>query len=109
MKCPHCGADVTGDTCEFCGQKVIVKDQGSTANHTAAGGYAGYDPNNPGAWTPSGPPPEKWYEKTWVIILFLIFLWPIGIFLMWRYKKGGKDRHHRRSGALRAVLLYVAG
>ena len=37
MKCPHCGADVTGDTCEFCGQKVIVKDQGSTANHTAAG------------------------------------------------------------------------
>ena len=47
MKCPHCGADVTGDTCEFCGQKVIVKDQGSTANHTAAGGYAGYDPNNP--------------------------------------------------------------
>ena len=52
MKCPHCGADVTGDTCEFCGQKVIVKDQGSTANHTAAGGYAGYDPNNPGAWTP---------------------------------------------------------
>ena len=87
MKCPHCGADVTGDTCEFCGQKVIVKDQGSTANHTAAGGYAGYDPNNPGAWTPSGPPPEKWYEKTWVIILFLIFLWPIGLFLMWRYKK----------------------
>lgn len=87
MKCPHCGADLTGDTCEFCGQKVIEKDQGSTANNTAAGGYAGYNPNNPGAWKPSGPPPEKWYEKTWVIILFLIFLWPIGLFLMWRYKK----------------------
>ena len=40
MKCPHCGADLTGDTCEFCGQKVIEKDQGSTANNTAAGGYA---------------------------------------------------------------------
>ncbi len=30
------------------------------------------------------PKPESpWYGKTWVIILFLIFIWPVGIILMW--------------------------
>ena len=27
----------------------------------------------------------KWYEKTWVTILTLIFFAPVGIFLMWKY------------------------
>lgn len=30
---------------------------------------------------------EKWYEQTWVIVLFLIFFFPVGLFLMWRYAK----------------------
>src|SRR5699024_11695797 len=30
---------------------------------------------------------EKWYEQTWVIVLFLIFFFPVGLFLMWRYGK----------------------
>lgn len=25
----------------------------------------------------------KWYNKTWVIVLFLIFLFPVGLILMW--------------------------
>ncbi len=28
-------------------------------------------------------PKTPWYGKTWVIILFLIFLWPVGLILMW--------------------------
>ncbi len=28
---------------------------------------------------------KKWYEQTWVIVLFLIFFWPVGLFLMWRF------------------------
>lgn len=32
----------------------------------------------------------KWYQKTWVIILFLIFFFPVGLFLMWRYSNWNK-------------------
>ena len=30
---------------------------------------------------------NKWYTKNWVIIVFLIFLFPVGLFLMWKYAK----------------------
>lgn len=32
----------------------------------------------------------KWYQKTGVIILFLIIFFPIGLFLMWRYSNWNK-------------------
>ncbi|HEX3038199.1 MAG TPA: hypothetical protein VHO94_04300 [Oscillospiraceae bacterium] len=33
---------------------------------------------------------SKWYEKNWVIILFLIFLFPVGLVLMWMHKSWNK-------------------
>ena len=33
----------------------------------------------------------KWYQKAWVIILFLLCIAPVGIFLMWKYQKWGKN------------------
>lgn len=30
---------------------------------------------------------SKWYERNWVIILALIFIYPVGIALMWNFKK----------------------
>lgn len=33
---------------------------------------------------------QKWYEKNLVIILFLIFFFPVGLFLMWKYSKWNK-------------------
>ena len=42
------------------------------------------------------PQPEKqpWYGKTWVIVLFLLLFWPVGIVLMWlkscKWAKGAK-------------------
>ncbi|MDD2413993.1 MAG: DUF3862 domain-containing protein [Eubacteriaceae bacterium] len=48
----------------------------------------------PTASTPSNPAPsqppvqnEPWYYKTWVVVLFLIFFWPVGLILMWTGKK----------------------
>lgn len=29
---------------------------------------------------------EKWYEKSITTVLFLIFFWPIGLYLMWKYR-----------------------
>ena len=33
---------------------------------------------------------QKWYEKNLAIILFLIFFFPVGIFLMWKYSRWNK-------------------
>lgn len=33
---------------------------------------------------------QKWYEKNIAIILFLIFFFPIGLFLMWKYSRWNK-------------------
>ena len=33
---------------------------------------------------------QKWYQKTFGIILLLIFFFPIGLYLMWRYGKWNK-------------------
>lgn len=30
-------------------------------------------------------PKKPWYQQTWAIILFLIFFFPVGLFLMWKY------------------------
>ena len=27
----------------------------------------------------------KWYEKGWVIFLWIIFFFPVGLFLLWKY------------------------
>lgn len=32
----------------------------------------------------------KWYQKTWVVILFLVFFFPVGLFLMWKYSNWNK-------------------
>lgn len=33
---------------------------------------------------------QKWYQKTGFIILLLIFFFPVGLFLMWKYTNWGK-------------------
>lgn len=33
---------------------------------------------------------EKFYQKTWFTVLFLILFFPIGLFTMWKYKKFNK-------------------
>lgn len=33
---------------------------------------------------------QKWYEKNLSIILFLIFFFPVGLFLMWKYSRWNK-------------------
>ena len=33
---------------------------------------------------------KKWYEKNLAIILLLIFFFPVGLFLMWKYSNWNK-------------------
>lgn len=36
-------------------------------------------------------PKEKFYKKTWFIIVMIVIFFPIGLFLMWKYKKFNKN------------------
>ena len=26
---------------------------------------------------------ERWYQKPWVVLIFVVFLWPVGLVLVW--------------------------
>ena len=49
----------------------------------------------------------KWYQKTWVIIAFLIFFFPVGLFLMWKYTNWDKKVKWSITG-LFAFLIIVS-
>lgn len=102
--CPSCGKPLetpeaspqTGQTPQY-GQPLetstpatapveptaVIPPVGAASQANAAG-----TPTTPTpGYTPPGTVPpaatEPWYGKTWVIILFLIFFWPVGLILMW--------------------------
>ncbi|NFG25630.1 surface lipoprotein-related protein [Clostridium botulinum] len=33
---------------------------------------------------------EQWYEKAWATVLFLFIFWPVGLYLMWKYRSINK-------------------
>lgn len=57
--------------------------QQSTMNYSTQGYYNGDDNNN----NIEKPP---FFQRTWFIILMLIFVSPVGIFLMWYFKEWNK-------------------
>ncbi|WP_268222150.1 hypothetical protein [Staphylococcus ureilyticus] len=47
---------------------------------------------------------EKWYKTNWFVILMLIFIFPLGLFLMWYFKKWNKTT---RWVVTAVVILFV--
>lgn len=82
MKCPNCGGNMEENKCPYCGTEFEKKEDSRLSG-------TDYKPFNY-ADSPYQYTTDKWYTKTWVIVLFLIFFFPIGLFLMWRYKEWGK-------------------
>lgn len=82
MKCPNCGGNMEGNTCPYCDTHLEPSEKKKEDSRE-------YKPFNY-ADSDYQYTVEKWYMKTWVIILFLIFFFPVGLFLMWRYKEWGK-------------------
>lgn len=50
----------------------------------------------------------KWYQKTWIIVLFIIFFFPVGLFLMWKYTDWKKPIKIVVTIVL-VVMVFIAG
>lgn len=88
MKCPNCGAEMDGNLCSYCGTQLQQTTPPTEPNNPKNQGNYNYG-YSPGGNPPpdNRPPKEKWYKRTWAIILLLLFVWPVGLYLMWKYKQ----------------------
>lgn len=50
---------------------------------------------------------QKFYQSTWFTVLTLIFLMPLGVFLMWKYNKFNKRARIILSGIFVLMVLFV--
>ncbi|KRG13618.1 hypothetical protein ACA29_07965 [Lederbergia galactosidilytica] len=52
---------------------------------------------------------KKWYEQTWVIVLFLIFFWPVGLFFMWKFADWKKSAKTIVTVVISVYILFCIG
>lgn len=109
MICPKCGSEIRDGLtfCPKCGAEFGNRNQGVSRTRTIDGepvevdvteelstNHDGYRyENSNGSWNNNFngfEPRRRFYQKTWFIILALIFFWPLGIFLMWKFSKWNK-------------------
>lgn len=50
----------------------------------------------------------QWYQKTWVILAFLFFFFPVGVFLMWKFTDWKKRTKQIFSGIFGVWFVYWA-
>lgn len=84
MFCRKCGTEFEGKFCPNCGEPVESPQEATSAQTKLNGTTI----NSPSFTTPKK---ESFYSKTWFVVLMLFFCcFPVGIFLMWKYKKFNK-------------------
>ena len=101
MKCPKCGFEIPEGLpfCPKCGadldESIAVKDiadarvLGESRSEEGEFSLTGEDPIRNHYYEPE-PPKVKFYQKTWFVVIALIFFWPLGVFLMWKFSKWNK-------------------
>ena len=80
MTCPHFGAQVQGNFCEYCGSELT---KGATTIHITNNYYGAPQPQNP-------PAPARQRRKTWLWVLGWLFLFPLPLTILLLRKKDMK-------------------
>ena len=50
---------------------------------------------------------EKWYEKSWVIVLLLIFVFPVGAYLMWTEKYDWEEDKKKKITIIGSIIVVL--
>lgn len=101
MFCRKCGTEFDGKFCPNCGEPTETIPE-TPAHQTSINGVP--VDNSP----VSVPVKEPFYSKIWFIVLMLLFCcFPIGLFLMWKYKKFNKPA--RVIITLFYVIVFIFG
>lgn len=94
MKCPNCGAEVTGNFCEYCGSEMPKEKSITNINNKSKTIINNYYTNGnvlsqKNLNNVTAPKTEKKKKSTYhytgpgVTILWLIFFFPVGLIRMW--------------------------
>lgn len=85
--CPKCGADLDENTAATKAEDTRIVEEARSEKGEFS--LTGEDSMRNYHFDPE-PPKVKFYQKTWLIVLALIFFWPLGVFLMWKFSKWNK-------------------
>lgn len=77
MKCDECGAPIENGRCTNCGKKFVNQEPSGEVNPV---------PKRDSSVAVE----EKFYQTRWFCVLMIFFFFPVGLFLMWKYKKFNK-------------------
>lgn len=99
MFCRKCGSQIRDNSlvCERCGAPA---SRGRTEEPTQ-------QPVNTYSLTYTKP--EPFFRKTWFIVIMLILFWPVGLILMWVFKKPGNINLRVALTAIVLIVFIVAG
>ena len=82
MFCSNCGALVKKDVqfCHQCGTAIGGASGPASSTGSVPAAATGASMSNE-------QPTQPWYAQTWAAVLALLFFFPLGLFLMWRYQR----------------------
>lgn len=79
MKCDECGAPIENGRCTNCGKRFVNQPPAENVKPVSQ-----MNLNSPVKQQ------QKFYQSGWFCILMLLLFFPVGLFLMWKYKKFNK-------------------
>ena len=90
IKCPECGKEISdrASSCPNCGCPISQTTQADSKYHVSSEGY-----NTPHAtpdYSVQEEPEESFWSSEMLAILLTLSIWPIGLYLMWKYKHFSK-------------------
>lgn len=99
--CTNCGneAPLNANFCPYCGQKLFHPNALTNKNLCAS-------PDNDHK-KDNDQCNEKWYQIDGVVLFFLLFLWPVGLVLMWVNRQWDLTKRITATIIIAVLMLFM--